>query len=341
MYRQTKINKRLKVFTWHVHGAYLYYLTQANCDFYIPYDPYRSSGYGGKVGADPFGPNLHEIPVDQVKQHNFDVILFQSRQHYEQDQYDIFSQTQLRLPKVYLEHDPPREHPTDTKHVVTDLNTVLVHCTNFNRLMWDSNGVPTTVIDHGVVEPKARYTGKLNKGIVVINNLQSRGRRLGLDVFEYIRQQVPIDLIGMGSKEIGGLGEIPHNEIPAFVSQYRFFFNPIRYTSLGLAIIEAMMVGLPIVGLATTELVSVITSGVNGYVALDPDELVGKMKALLASPGSARVLGDNARNYALKRFSINRFAREWEALFYAVCEGRLPNRTAERKPSSIAAEGRV
>src|SRR5579885_561778 len=160
-------NTRLKVFTWHVHGTYLYYLSQANCEFYLPVNENRDHGYGGKIGPFPFGENVHEIPVDEIKNHDFDAILFQSRPHYEVDQYALFSDRQLALPKVYLEHDPPREHPTDTGHIVKDPTVTLVHCTNFNRLMWNSNGVPTTVIDHGVVMPKAQYQGTLDRGIVV------------------------------------------------------------------------------------------------------------------------------------------------------------------------------
>jgi glycosyltransferase involved in cell wall biosynthesis len=159
----------------------------------------------------------------------------------------------------------------------------------------------------------------LERGIVVINNLPSRGRRLGLDIFQEVRHKIPLDLVGLGSQEIGGLGPIRHNELPEFLAQYRFFFNPIRYTSLGLAIIEAMMAGLPIVGLATTELVSVITSGVNGYISLNVQELVSPMKTLLDLPEQARRLGENARSYALERFSIDRFAADWESLFRSMC----------------------
>lgn len=317
-------NRRLRVFTWHVHGTYLYYLTQANCDFYLGVNEDRSAGYGGKAGAWAWGDNVHEIPLADVKHYEFDVILFQARQHYEVDQYQIFSEKQRQLPKVYLEHDPPREHPTDTRHWVTDPSVTMVHCTNFNRLMWDNHDVPTVVIDHGVVQPNAKYKGTLERGIVVINNLQTRGRRLGLDMFEYVRQHVPLDLIGMGAEEIGGLGEVKHNDLPEFISQYRFFFNPIRYTSLGLAIIEAMMVGLPIVGLQTTELVSVIENGVNGYISLDPDELIIHMRRLLESPELARRLGENAKATAQARFNIPRFARDWERLLSAVSRGERP-----------------
>lgn len=41
-----------------------------------------------------------------------------------------------------------------------------------------------------------------------------------------------------------------------FAARYRFLFNPIRYTSLGLAVIEAMMIGMPVVALGTTDMVS-------------------------------------------------------------------------------------
>jgi glycosyltransferase involved in cell wall biosynthesis len=319
-----KRERRLRVFTWHVHGTYLYYLTQANCDFYLGITEDRSGGYGGKSGPFPWGDNIYEIPLEEVKNTDFDVILFQSRRHYEIDQYEIFSKAQLELPKAYIEHDPPREHPTDTKHVVRDPSVTVVHCTEFNRLMWDSNGVPTTVIDHGVLIPETQYQGTLDRGVVVINNIGPRGRRLGADIFDYVRQHVPIDLIGMGSTELGGLGEVMHDELPEFIAQYRFFFNPIRYTSLGLSIIEAMMVGLPIVGLATTELVTVIESGVNGFISLNPDVLIQNMRTLIDSPDLARELGENAKKTAFQRFSIQRFARDWEQLFQRLCAGEQP-----------------
>ena len=182
--------------------------------------------------------------------------------------------------------------------------------------MWDCGNTPTKVIDHGVVVPQdARYTGDIPKGIVVINNIGLRGRLLGLDVFEYMRKYVPLELVGMGSEELGGLGEVPHTDLPAFMARYRFFCNPIRYTSLGLAVCEAMMTGLPIVGLATTEMVTVVENGKTGFVETNVDKLITHMQRLLDDPNFARQLGDNARNYANQRFNLARFARDWTDTF--------------------------
>jgi glycosyltransferase involved in cell wall biosynthesis len=88
-----------------------------------------------------------------------------------------------------------------------------------------------------------------------------------------------------------------------------------RYTSLPLAVIEAMTIGMPIVALATTELPTVIENGVTGYISCDPEELVAGMQLLLADPERARAMGDAARAVAAERFGLERFGRDWNAAF--------------------------
>ncbi|MEO3407341.1 glycosyltransferase family 4 protein [Mucilaginibacter sp. CAU 1740] len=307
----------MKIFTWHIHGSYLFYLSQGNYEIYIPTSAEKAEGYYGRGETFPFGPNVIEIPHDEVKNREFDCILFQTNQNYLADQYEILSEEQRALPKIYLEHDPPRQHPTDTRHLINNPDITLVHVTHFNRLMWDCGDTPTMVIEHGVTDHGAIYSGELAKGIVVINNLPSRGRLLGFDVFKTVKEKIAVDLVGMGTGE-WGLGEVLHPQLPAFQSKYRFFFNPIRYTSLGLAICEAMMMGIPVVGLATTELSAVIDNGVNGYIHTDVDYLIEKMQQLLHDPGMAAEIGARGRETAIARFNINRFATGWKQLFEKV-----------------------
>ncbi|RIK74713.1 MAG: LPS biosynthesis transferase [Planctomycetota bacterium] len=308
--------RRLRIFTWHVHGNYLWYLSQINHDIYIPLGGARGPGYGGRGTSFPFGENVIDVPVESVASRQFDCIVFQHRTHFEVDQYDVLSPTQRELPRIYLEHDPPQQHPTNTHHWADDPNIMLVHVTPFNALMWNSSRSPTRIIDHGVIDqPEVRYTGELRRGVSVVNNLASRGRRLGADVFETARRTVPLDLVGMGSQDVGGLGEIAPLKLRALEARYRFFFNPIRYTSLGLAVIEAMMIGMPIVGLATTEMATAVRNGVSGFVDTSLDKLISAMRFLLDDPVEGRRLGDNARRYAHERFNIHRFVRDWERTF--------------------------
>lgn len=306
---------QLRILTWHIHGSYLYYLTQTPHQFYLPTKPGKPERYGGKIGSFPWGKNVHEIPADEVQHHSFDCILFQARQNYLQDQHEILSDAQRHLPQLYLEHDPPREHPTDTQHIVDDPDILLIHVTHFNRLMWNNQRTPTQVIEHGVMIPDdVYYTGEQARGIVVTNGLRKRGRRLGADIFQQVRQSIPLDLVGMDARSLDGLGEIPHAQLPAFESRYRFFFHPVRYTSLGLAVCEAMMLGLPIIGLATTELVSIIENGISGYIDTNVEYLIEGMKELLANPQKAHHLGAAAREVARSRFNIQRFIDDWNTV---------------------------
>ncbi|WP_315788822.1 glycosyltransferase [Fischerella sp. JS2] len=309
----------LRILTWHVHGSYLYYLTQTQHHFYLPVKPGRPEGYGGRLGGFPWSNNVYDVPASEVKNLKFDCILFQSKRNYLEDQYEILSDSQRRLPQIYLEHDPPREHPTDTRHIVDDPDVLLVHVTHFNQLMWDSDRTPSRVIEHGVIVPEnVHYTGELEKGLVVVNGLRSRGRRLGADIFAHVSQQIPLDLVGLDSEKLGGIGEVPHHQLPAFASRYRFFFNPIRYTSLGLAVCEAMMVGLPIIGLATTEMVTVVENGVSGYVDTDLEKLIFRMRQLLNNQTHAQNLSKGATQTAQKRFHIQRFIDDWDKTFKSV-----------------------
>lgn len=305
--------RRKRILTWHIHGNYLYYLTQVPHDFYLPVKPGKPEGYGGRAGTLPWGENVFEVDAEAVRDCDFDVILYQSHKNYLEDRLEILSEKQLSLPQIYLEHDPPLKHPTDTRHPVDDPDMLIVHVTQFNQLMWDNNRTPSTVIEHGVVAPEAvRYTGELERGVTVVNNIARRGRRTGPDVFERARAQVPLDLVGMNAADIHGVGEVPYNDLLAFESRYRFFFNPIRYTSMGLAVCEAMMIGMPVIGLATTEMAAVFQNGVNGYVDTDLDALINVMKELLADRQKAEKLSQGARAYALEHFSIQRFARDWD-----------------------------
>ena len=68
----------IRVLTWHVHGNYLLYLSQARVEFYLPVAPGRP-GHGGRGTSFPFPDRVREVAVEQLSELEFDCILFQSR----------------------------------------------------------------------------------------------------------------------------------------------------------------------------------------------------------------------------------------------------------------------
>jgi glycosyltransferase involved in cell wall biosynthesis len=308
--------QRLKILIWHIHGSYLNTLARIDHDWYLPVKPGRPEGYGGRGPTFDLPEYVREVPADLVRDLDLDLIIYQTPKNYFEDQFEILSAEQQRLPKIYLEHNTPKPNAVDTRHPVDDPNVLLVHVTHYNRLMWDNGRTPTTVIEHSVaIDPSIRYSGHLQRGITVVNGMQKRPRIAGYDLFLQAQQMLPLDAVGMETEAIGGLGDVPYRELHHLVAGYRFLFSPIRYTSLPLAVIEAMTIGMPVVALATTELPTLIESGKTGYVSCDIDQLVNYMRYLLVDREEAYRLGENARTVALTRFGLDRFIKDWNHAF--------------------------
>ena len=310
----------LNILIWHIHGAYLTAITQTIHNWYVPAKPGGGEGYIGRGIKSTMPPYVREIPAEEVRNLKLDVIICQTPQNYQSDRFEILSVEQRHLPIIYLEHNAPEPHPTDSRHLVADNPVVtLVHVTQYNRLMWDNGQTQTRVIEHSVaINSTLCYSGQRREGIIVVNELQRRGRMAGFDLFEQMRQHVPLTVAGMKSAEIGGIGEIHYSQLHRRVAEYRFLFSPMRYSSLPLAVIEAMTIGMPIVALATTELPAVIQNDVHGFVSADPKELIDRMQFLLDNPIEAKRMGDNARHLALSRFGLSRFVQDWNDVFVDV-----------------------
>jgi hypothetical protein len=302
--------RRLNILVWHIHGSYLNALARIDHNWYVPTRPEGGEGYIGRGTTFNMPDNLIEVPAEQVRDLDLDLIVYQTPRNWTVDAEQILSEPQQRLPSIYLEHNTPKPDAVNQRHPVDDPNMLLVHVTHFNRLMWDNGRTPTTVIEHAVaIDPAIRYRGTLERGITVVNGMQKRPRIAGYDIFLDVREQIPLDVAGMETEAFGGLGDIPYRHLHQRVADYRFLFSP------PLAVIEALTLGMPVVALATTELPTVIEHGVSGFVSCDIDELVSCMRELLAYPDLARSIGQRARELALQRFSLERFANDWNAAF--------------------------
>jgi glycosyltransferase involved in cell wall biosynthesis len=102
--------------------------------------------------------------------------------------------------------------------------------------------------------------------------------------------------------------------LAAEMAERRLYLHTARWTSLGLSLIEAMHLGMPVVALATTEAVRAVPPEA-GVVSADVRELTGVMRDLVGDPENARRMGKCAREFALRHYGLDAFVRNWQRVF--------------------------
>jgi glycosyltransferase involved in cell wall biosynthesis len=97
----------------------------------------------------------------------------------------------------------------------------------------------------------------------------------------------------------------------------RVYLHPIRWTSLGLTLLEAMHLGMPVVGLATTEAPDAVPPEA-GIISTDVERLCAGITRLMKDPDEARERGLAARQAALARYGLDVFLARWRDLLREV-----------------------
>ena len=92
----------LRVLTWHVHGSYLNYLSRVPVTWLLPVTAERANPYGGRGETFRWPDNVLEVPVDEVRDLDVDVVLTQSRDNGEQHRHDLLGDRVAELPRVHV-----------------------------------------------------------------------------------------------------------------------------------------------------------------------------------------------------------------------------------------------
>jgi hypothetical protein len=324
----------VRVLIWHVHGSWTTAFVQGGHEYLLPVTPDRGPDGRGRARTWDWPASAREVPPGTLRAEDVDVVVLQRVSELALVREWLGREPGRDLPAVFLEHNAPGLEPGDgpvphTRHPMADRGDIpIVHVTHFNRLFYDNGRAPTTVIEHGIVDPGERYTGELERAAVVVNEPVRRGRTTGGDLLPGFADVAPLDVFGMG---LAGLHEKygldpsrvalhedpPQAAMHAALARRRVYVHPVRWTSLGLSLLEAMHLGMPVVGLATTEAVEAVPAEA-GVLSTRPERLHAAVRGFLSDPDAARLAGKAARAAALERHGLARFLADWDALLEEV-----------------------
>jgi glycosyltransferase involved in cell wall biosynthesis len=304
----------MRILLWHVHGAWTTSFVHGRHDYVVPVLPDRGPDGRGRAQTYAWPSSVRELPPEALREEPFDVVVLQ-RPHEERLRREWLRRD---VPAVYVEHNAPQGRIADMRHPFADReDIVLVHVTHFNELFWDAGATPTRVIEHGILDPGERYSGELPRAAAVINEAPRRDRVTGTDLLARFAAAAPIDLFGMDAENVRApvtfAGDLPHKPLHHAMARRRVYLHPIRWTSLGLSLLEAMQLGMPVVALGTTEVREAVPLDA-GAVSTSVDALVAALARLVSDPDEARERGIAARAAALARYGLERFLADWDAL---------------------------
>lgn len=325
----------MRILMWHVHGSYMTSMVSGHHDYLLPLLPDRGPDGRGRATSWTWPEQAHEVAADRLREEDIDVVVLQRPHEIALVREWTGREPGRDLPAVYLEHNAPTGHAVASRHpLATDRSmsrVPLVHVTHFNAMAWDGGNHPARVIEHGIPDPGPLYTGEDPSLAAVINEPVRRRRVSGSDIVLELAGALPLWVYGMGSAELGvcaqerGLAgldrsrcqDLPQCELHHAMARHRAYLHPYRWTSLGLSLIEAMTIGMPVLALSTTEAPEAVPPEA-GVVTNDLERLAVAAERLLADPDDARRRGQAARTHALSRYSLCRFLDDWDRILLEV-----------------------
>ena len=309
----------MRVFLWHVHGAWTTAFVHGPHEYLIPVLPDRGPNGLGRAKTYVWPEQAIEVTPEEAAGTQVDVVVLQRPQELDglAEEWLGGRRPGREVPAVYVEHNAPQGRINDMRHPVADRpELTLVHVTHFNDLFWDAGSTPTRVVEHGIVDPGYRYTGELGRAAVVINEPERRRRVTGTDLLPRLGAGIPLDLFGMKTESLGG-EDLPQAKLHAEMARRRVYLHPIRWTSLGLSLLEAMHLGMPVVALATTEVAEAVPPEA-GVISTRVDVLEKVLRRFLDDPDEACARGKAARAAALSRYGLERFLSDWNDVLMEV-----------------------
>ncbi|UZX01663.1 glycosyltransferase family 4 protein [Arthrobacter sp. CDRTa11] len=331
----------MRLLLWHVHGSWTDAFVRGRHEYLLPVLPEGGPWGLGRAGRE-WPATVREVALAELDADAVDAVVLQRPEEIAEVFRALGRRPGRDLPAVYVEHNTPKGNFPFIRHPLAEQASIpVVHVTHFNRLAWDSGSAPTLVIEHGIPDPGLLYTGELPELGVVVNEPVRRGRVTGTDLLPVFASVAPLQVFGMqtqglaaaigiGESRLTSRGDLRTRELHRELSRCRVYVHPMRWTSLGLSLLEAMHLGMPVVALAATEAPRAVPPEA-GAISADMDELLRCAARLVANPEEARRRGAAAREAALARYSLDRFLGRWDEVLADLAPRPKANERLEEK----------
>jgi glycosyltransferase involved in cell wall biosynthesis len=152
--------------------------------------------------------------------------------------------------------------------------------------------------------------------LAVCRLVPQKGVDVAVQALARVRERQPraaLVVLGEGPERPRLAGEGVHllgrvGDVGAWLERAELLVHPVRWEGFGIAVLEAMLAGLPVVASAVSSIPELVIDGETGYLVSpdDPHALADALLHVLDDPGG---LGEAGLRRARTEFSVERMAR--------------------------------
>jgi tetratricopeptide (TPR) repeat protein len=324
---------KLKILTFNWHEAYLCLLAKTGHSLTVV--DKNKGGYSGWLhGTRPVPDNLALLPVGseqaaaaRARQGEFDLILCHNVA-------DLIAMAGIHTPKILVFHNrittemalsreagqsiPTQDEYIAQLHSIIDERTQVVFISELKRVdIAKRNGIAGKVILPGIdLDEYGGFHGGIKRILRVGNFFTGRNIMLGQSIAAAATQGLPVTVLGINPEIPGARLTTSWEDLKDHFRSHRVYLNTTVHPyedGYNLSMLEAMATGMPVVSLKNPT--CPIETGVNGFVAENPEEMKEQLLRLLDDSKLAQRLGAKARETVNARFPLDRFVNSWNETF--------------------------
>ncbi|OGN00670.1 MAG: hypothetical protein A2651_03330 [Candidatus Yanofskybacteria bacterium RIFCSPHIGHO2_01_FULL_42_12] len=197
--------------------------------------------------------------------------------------------------------------------------------------------VPISIIPNGVDVSKFKPEGEHNSKVIITSSRLVKKNGIGdlVDAIAVVKKEVPdIKLLVVGSGEqakelktkssllglennIEFIGEVPNDLLPQYLAKASIFVRPSLSEGLGIAFLEAMAAGLPVVATPVGGIPDFLKDGETGLFCKvgDPEDIAEKINTILSDDNLRNRLITNGRKLVEAKYTWDKISDKFRELY--------------------------